>query len=382
MRLTSKNAKTLPVGLYRLDRGIYLRVTETSRFWILKVQKDGKRREFGLGGVSQPIESVRNAAARIKAQLLEGKDPIEEKQALVPKEDPLYADYSVVALEKVRQLRKWAQSTLSVNLRYNRLHLVPRLGSKRMSEITMDDLIAALAPSWIKANTSKGILQALAYVMDFAYIDGYSSISKADLHRAIKVRLPSARALMKAFPVKHLTALPPDELKDVVKELSTKNTISLKCVLFGILTVGRVNEYCRAKWSEVDLERGTFTVPTERRKDRKPEPFLVPLSTQAIDLLKTIPRQGEYVFSARGERPIHKTAPWVAYQRMLKRQITLHGCRSSFSDWCAKNNKNFLVSEKCLMHSVGNAVFMAYQRDDLLDQRRILLQEWADYLYS
>ena len=60
----------------------------------------------------------------------------------------------------------------------------------------------------------------------------------------------------------------------------------------------------------------------------------------------------------------------------------MHGVRSSFSDWCARNGKNFLVSEKCLMHSVGGKVFMAYQRDNLLEQRRVLLQEWADFLYG
>lgn len=60
--------------------------------------------------------------------------------------------------------------------------------------------------------------------------------------------------------------------------------------------------------------------------------------------------------------------------------MTLHGMRSTFSDWGAKNEKNFLVSEKQLMHAVGNNVFRAYQRDDLLEQRRKLMQEWADYL--
>lgn len=65
---------------------------------------------------------------------------------------------------------------------------------------------------------------------------------------------------------------------------------------------------------------------------------------------------------------------------MTDMPITVHGTRSTFSDWCAKNNKNFLVSEKQLMHAVGNEVFRAYQRDDLLEQRRVLMQEWADYL--
>lgn len=382
MRLTAKNAKTLPVGLYRLDRGIYLRVTETSRFWFLKIQRDGKRREFGLGGVEQPIETVRNTAAKIRATLLEGKDPVELKEEAKPKDDPLFSEYSVIALEQANQLRKWAPTTREVNLRHNRIHLVSRLGNKRMSQITITDLLEALEPIWVKSTFASSILMILSYVIDFAHMDGYTTISKQDLHTAVRLRLPSHRALNKVSPVKHHSALPPEELRGVVHELAKRDTMTLKCVLFGILTVGRVSEYCKAKWSEIDLEKGIFTLPVERRKDKRPEPFRVPLSKQAIDLLKSLPRNGDYVFSVKDNKPLVTASPWQAYRNLLKRKITLHGCRSSFSDWCAQNNKNFLVSEKCLMHTVGNAVFMAYQRDDLLDQRRILLQEWADYLYS
>lgn len=381
MRLTAKNAKTLPPGYYRLDRGIYLRVTETCRFWILKIQKNGKRREYGLGGVNQPIESVRNTAAKIRALLLEGKEPTEVKKEQT-KEDPLYADYSLLALDKADALRKWSATTKELYLRHNRVHFVPKLGTKKMSEITMDDLLESLVPIWNKASTAFTLLQVLGYVMNFAQTDGYSKISKEDLYKAVQTRLPSARALKKSSPVKHMKALPAEELKDVVKLIRQRNSISLKCVLFGILTVGRISEYSKAKWSEIDFEKGTFTVPPERRKDRKPDPFVIPLATQAVELLKSLPREGEYVFPGKDGKAICRDSPLYAYQFLLKQKITLHGCRSSFSDWCAKNNKNFLVSEKCLMHSVGNAVFMAYQRDDLLDQRRTLLQEWADYLYS
>lgn len=382
MRLTAKNAKTLPVGLYRLDRGIYLRVTETSRFWILKVQKDGKRREFGLGGVNQPIETVRNTASKIKTMLLEGKDPVEVKEEQKPKQDPLFTDYSVSALGKTCSLRKWSEGTMTLYSRINRLHLIPKLGSRRMSQITIDELIEALTPLWIKANTANVALQTVTAIMDSAFIDGFSHINAGILTKTISTRLPSKRALRKASPVKHMSALSAEDLRDAVKKLQQSKTLSLKCVLFGILTVGRVSEYRLAKWSEIDFEKGVFSVPPDRRKDKKPEVFQVPLSSQAQDLLKQLPQKGEYVFSAKGINPISKSSMNMCYHRVLEKKITLHGSRSTFSDWCAKNNKNFLVSEKCLMHSVGNTVFMAYQRDDLFDQRRTLLQEWADYLYS
>lgn len=381
MKLTSKNAKTLPVGIYRLDRGIYLRVTDTSRFWILKIQKDGKRTEYGLGGVNQPIESVRNTAAKIKAALLEGKTPVKNEPE-PEKEDPFFKDYSIVALDKAYQLRQWAETTKALYHRCNRAHFIPKLGTKRMSQITLEDLIATLTPIWTNASTAFSLSTILGYIVKFAYTEGYSSISADDLTKAIQTRLPSARALRKASPVKHFEALSPEDLREAVHLLRTKETISLKCTLFGILTVGRVSEYCNAKWSEIDLKKGIFTLPSERRKDRKPDPFLIPLSKQAVDLLRSLPQEGEYVFSARKNKPLVKESLLDQYQKMLGKKITLHGCRSSFSDWCAKNNKNFLVSEKCLMHSIGNAVFMAYQRDDLLDQRRVLLQEWADYLFS
>ena len=382
MRLTSKNAKTLPEGLYRLDRGIYLRVTKTARFWILKVQQNGKRREFGLGGVNQPIETVRNTASKIRAMLLAGKDPVEEKQEALPKEDPLYADYSLVALNKADQLRKWAERTKKTYFRYNKTHLIPALGHKKLSEITLDDLINVLTPLWTNPSTAPNYLLVLGYVLNFAHADGYTQISKEEFSKAVQTRLPSIRALKKINPVKHYKALPAEELRDVVKQLVKSHRPPLKCILFGILTVGRVSEYSYVKWSDIDLEKGVLTIPPERRKDRKPEPFLVPLSKQAIELLSSIPKQSEYVFCTKFGTPLTNDVPRREYQKFLGKNITTHGSRSSFSDWCAKNNKNFLVSEKCLMHSVGNAVFMAYQRDDLFDQRRTLLQEWADYLYS
>ena len=140
-------------------------------------------------------------------------------------------------------------------------------------------------------------------------------------------------------------------------------------------------EFCKAEWEEVSFTDRTLSIPPARRKDKKSYPFQVPLSNQAMRILERLPKKSKFVFQAKRQGVSVSTGGMI---KCIRQQsdfpITVHGARSTFSDWCANNNKNFLVSEKCLMHNVGGAVFMAYQRDDLLDKRRALLQEWADYI--
>ena len=122
-------------------------------------------------------------------------------------------------------------------------------------------------------------------------------------------------------------------------------------------------------------------MPQERHKDKKPYPHVVPLTRQLLRLIDRLDTSGDYLFQGRGRSAIDQGTALYAIKRASGRDdMTLHGMRSTFSDWGAKNEKNFLVSEKQLMHAVGNNVFRAYQRDDLLEQRRKLMQEWADYL--
>ena len=107
----------------------------------------------------------------------------------------------------------------------------------------------------------------------------------------------------------------------------------------------------------------------------------MPLSNQAIDLLNSIERKTEYVFAVKdtlGSR--------YSLVHILKRKtglpVTMHGFRSTFRDWAAENGVPDVVAEKCLMHATGGAVFQAYQRSDLLDQRREVMQKWADTVFA
>ena len=217
-------------------------------------------------------------------------------------------------------------------------------------------------------------------VFDYAILRGWIEKNPAVWKNNLDAVLPSQAVVLRGKPENHHSAVSSAELGRVVQQLWRGDTVSALCAVFGCLTVGRASEFRCAQWAEIDLDAATFTVPPSRRKDKKPYPFVVPLSRQARALLHRLDTSGEFLFSCRNGRPLTLATVLNTFKSVTDQPITTHGLRSTFADWCAKNEKNFLVSEKCLMHAVGNQVFRAYQRDDLLEQRRALLQEWADYL--
>lgn len=111
----------------------------------------------------------------------------------------------------------------------------------------------------------------------------------------------------------------------------------------------------------------------------------MPLSEQAIELLRSIPQGvSPYVFTLKAEnatrKPISASRAWVVLKMAFETDATLHGFRSTFRDWCAEEGKSFEAAEIQMQHKIGTAVTRSYFRSDLLEQRRVLMQEWADFL--
>ena len=392
MTVNAKTVKTLPNGTHRLERGVYLRVQNDRRFWILRYSIDKKRRDIGLGDVDTPIATVRAKAATLKLMIAKGIDPAEKKAQLKAEKEKkekierkqriLFKDYYIGALERISEQRRWQgdnQLTNSISsVRKNALYL---LGEIPVCEITTLDIVDTLTPIWDRPK-GETLQQKLKLIFARAVFEGIREDNPAEW-KVLDGFLPSVSAMKKGKPISHNAAVSAEELKRVVRSLiKQKNLLSL-CLVFGILTVGRVSEYSKAQWAEVSVKGRTLSIPPERRKDKKTINFTVPLSEQAMKILARLPKKTRYVFQS----PVRKEEGYPSQAALVKRiksatteDISTHGTRSTFSDWCANNDKNFLVSEKCLMHNVGGAVFMAYQRDDLLDKRRELLQEWADYI--
>jgi integrase len=156
--------------------------------------------------------------------------------------------------------------------------------------------------------------------------------------------------------------------------------MAARCLEFTILTAARTGEALGATWVEIDFDRAIWTVPGYRMKGGKEH--RVPLSARALDLLKELHevRTGDLIFPGqRDGRPLSNMAMNMLLRR-LKAEVTVHGFRSAFRDWCGEET-NFPreVAEQALAHIVGNEVERAYRRGDALAKRRELMEAWAGY---
>lgn len=390
MKPNTKNIPTLPIGLHRYDRGVYLRVTPSSRSWILKYQINGRRREMGLGPAEgQAISAVAAKVSAARFQINQGVDPLDckaenkrvLKEEVKKKSAPTFGSFAPKAVDRIFKVRLFASRITESSWLRSVRELTNAFGSLKLSDITTEDVVKFLEPHWGHPRKARDLQGRLSNILDVAVTEGYITNNPAKWD-FLKHWLPSLNKVRKSLPENHHAAVTAEELSRLAKTLWEKDTVWSLALLFGFLTVGRCQEWRLAEWSEIDTENLTLSVPPARRKDGRSEPHIVPLSRQSQEILKRLDTSSPFLFPGRkGDKsPITNCCLIRRLKSMTDMPITVHGTRSTFSDWCAKNNKNFLLSEKQLMHAVGNEVFRAYQRDDLLEQRRVLMQEWADYL--
>jgi integrase len=197
--------------------------------------------------------------------------------------------------------------------------------------------------------------------------------------------------------VKHHPALPFNEVGAFMMSLRKRPGIAAAALEFVILNATRTTETLGAAWSEVDLQAKLWIIPGERMKGG--EEHRVPLSDAAVAVLKRMEavRQGDLFFPGGKEgAPLSDAAMATVIDRMnaankesglpiwvdarVNRPIVPHGFRSSFRDWAAERTAfPREIAEKALAHIVGDETERAYQRGDLLDKRRKLMDAWAAY---
>ena len=393
MNITNNSIPKLPVGMHRYERGLYIRVTDKSRYWVLKYQIAGVRREMGLGNaLEQGITAVTAKADAARALIASGIDPIQHKkeqaQALrekmeESKRNVTVRSYVPGAVKRILVIRRY--SSVKAEKEWYNLseEIVSLFGNYQIKELTPKLIADKLLPIiTVRPRRAQDIVSKLSGIIQCAIADGITDKNPSQW-AALKTFLPSVEQIRREIHIKHHVAIPAAELKVVCEKLYQTGTVGSLCALFGILSAGRLSEFSHARWEEIDWDNKVLRVPQERRKDKKAEPFAVPLTRQMLAILEKV--KGlcpTYLFPGVIEgQPLSRGGVVKNLRKCTdKKDLTMHGSRSTFSDWCMQNEKNFIVSEKCLMHAVGNTVFRAYQRDDLLDQRRVLMQEWADYL--
>lgn len=384
MQVTAKNLFKLPDGRHPVAPNLILVVRGSSRSFVFRYTLAGKRREKSLGSANKiTVSQAKELVEKFRVGLADGAAPITPKESLDKeiKGELTFEDYALETIKKIASVRMWRNAKHKEQwFTTVRAYAFPVLGKKKLSEIKKADILEVLEPLWsTKTETASRVRGRLENIFSYAVADGLMDFNPALWRGNLDRDLPPAS---KVQPVKHQEAMPLEELQEKIGCLYPANTRTKQAILFTILTASRVGESVPARWDEIDWENRIWSVPPERRKDQKPYPHRVPLSDQAVELLKSIERKGDHIFGISEESLGSRYTLTKLLKRLTGTTATMHGFRSTFRDWAAENGVPDIVAEKCLMHTTGNAVVQAYQRSDLLEQRREVMQQWADAVFS
>ena len=319
-----------------------------------------------------------------RKQIAEGIDPaVERKAAKAAAGQREGNGFEAVAREWFEKFSPgWAPSHAKTIIRRFERDVFGWLGHRSIGEITASELLAVLrrVESRGALETAHRIQQICGQVFRYGIATGRAP---RDPSTDLRGALPPVRE-------EHHAALTmPTDVAALMRSINGyEGTFVVKCALrLAPLVFVRPGELRKAEWAEFDLDEGTWRIPAERMKMRT-EHF-VPLSRQAVEILREIhplTGSGRYVFpNARSvTRPMSENAILAALRRMEYEQgeITGHGFRTTASTLLNEQGWSRDAIERQLAHSERDGVRDAYNRAAYLDERRLMMQAWADYLHG
>lgn len=383
-------------GRYGDGGNLWLQVSPYgTKSWFLRYTIAGVQREMGLG----PLHTVSIAEARERAKkwrlvLLDGKDPMAVRDAdrfagAIERAKAMSFDQCAAAYiaahrsgwKNAQHISQW-ENTLAT-------YASPIIGNLPVALIDTGLVVKVLSqPStdkkslWeVKTVTATRLRGRIESILDWATVSNYrvgENPARWKGHLDHLLADPS-----KTTKKVHHPALPWQEIGEFMPNLRKQEGNAAKALEFGILTACRSGEVRLATWDEVDLDAALWTIPAARMKAGREH--RVPLSKPALSLLKALleQRDGDLIFQG-GKRgaPLTSVTVGKCLQRMGRGDITVHGFRSTFRDWCSESVANSFPREVCehaLAHSLPDKTEAAYRRGDLIEKRTLLMTAWAEY---
>lgn len=369
--------------MYDTD-GLFLQVTpQGGKWWRLKYRFDGKEKLLSLGTYPDiSLSQARQKREDSKKLLAIDIDPSEKrKQTKADNRLNTENSFELVA-------REWWQSHMTNKanshkqkvIRRFELYLFPWIGKKPISSITAPQVLETLRriEKQNKVETAHRTLQTAGQVFRYAVQTG----------RAIRDVTADLKGALPATTVKHMAAFTePKDVAELLRALDAFNgTLTVQCAIkLAPLVFVRPSELRMAKWADIDLDAGTWQYLVSKTKTD----HIVPLSTQALSILHEIhpvSGHGQYVFQGGHSplKPMSESAINAALKRMgydTQKDITGHGFRAMARTILHERlNIDPAIIEHQLAHKVPDTLGSAYNRTKFIEQRKLMMQSWADYL--
>ena len=368
-------------------QGLYLEARKTKKVWMFKTKlKGGKPILLTLGEYPAiTLSEARQKREELREQIAKGLDPRQVEKDRIQAEQARQAS----TLEKVTaewlEVRKGKvqDDTLHSIQRKMEKHVFPVIGSIPVTDITARDVLDLLQAieKQKTANMARNVKSILSRVFSFAIQLGVTDRNPAsDL---------ITRDVLKRHVTTHHKAIGIDELPDLLGKIEADNAcLQVKSALHMIVMLFmRKGEVRNAEWSHIDLKAGLWTVPAgNTKKDREQ---VYPLPRQAVAILNELhfyTGAGRYVFSTgkiRKDAPLGATTINTVISRIgYHGKMTPHGFRALASSWLDEQGYSRQAVERQLSHLEQGQTNQAYHRADYMEERREMLQAWADHLDS
>lgn len=376
--------------------GMYLLIqTSGSKCWRMDYRFAGKRKTLAIGvypGVS--LSEARERREHARKLLANGADPSAIKQAA--KQENLRAlqasaenNFASLAAEfhKIKS-PMWTPGHAKQWMGNLEKYALPVIGNRPIAEIEPMEVVGIMRE--IEASgtfeTRDRLLQSISTVFKYAIATGRAKYNPAEIRMAL-----ADRPRVEHFPCISTEEIPAF-LRAVTayQNMDKVSPIAIAALRLLMLTATRTSEVRYSKWKDFDLDAGCWVIPAEqvgrKGKGDKRKDHAVPLSTQAVSILRgliPLTGQGEYVFPNRNssgkvisENTVLKIIETIGY----KGKMTGHGFRSLARTVLGNMGYRWEALEAMLSHALANQTVAAYVRTSYFDERRGIMQQWADYL--
>ncbi|NYH95940.1 integrase [Novosphingobium marinum] len=367
--------KSAKPGRHGDGEGLYLLVSKSgAKSWMIRVQVNGRRRDIGLGSVTDlTLEEAREKGRELRKVARGGGDPIAARD----KKDETPPSFREAAEACHKALgRGWTERHRDAFLSTLRLHAFPKIGKLRIDSIEEKDILTVLSPIWTtKPAAARKIRQRIGAVLDFAKGSGWRETAAP--------RESLSKMLSKQADSGNFASMPYEEVPAfVADQFGEKETVGRLALLFTILTAARSGEVRSAMWSHIDLDANEWHRPADLMKGGKAH--TVTLSPDAVAVLKRAQAlrttlKDCLVFPGKSGNPLSD----MTLSKIVKPLgVTVHGFRSSFRTWAAEQAHRIpeAVAEAALAHTIPDQVERAYNRAKFMNMRRKLLDKWGRYV--
>ena len=362
------------------ERGMYLLIhPKGGKYWRLDYRFEGRRKTLAIGTHPEAsLKEARKKRDRARSDIEDGIDPSGHQNG-----NPALGDdsFETVAREWHEKYRsQWTEGHASTTLRRLEANLLPWLGKRPLGAIEPPELLRSLrrVENRGAVETAHRIQQIASRIFRYGVATGRCS---RDPTLDLKGALPPKRS--EHFP----TITDPKKIGALLRAVDDYQGSLITRIALQIapLVFVRPGELRHAEWAEIQLDSAEWRIPAAKMKMKRDH--IVPLSTQAIQILeeiKPLTSNGRYIFpSTRSEtRPMSENTVNGALRRLgyEVNEFTGHGFRSMASTLLNESGWTPDAIERQLAHVEGNSVRAAYNYAEHLEERRRMMQWWADYL--